>query len=339
MQRRGRVAAPAAPDPARSSGQHPPPEEPEFYTLPESPRASYFAPALQRAPLTHSKSPQLPGPPNPWGVTARRSRGPPLILSKTTKVVQSGAPVPDTLTLVIDFKAASGELRSLPSTVRMVCLANSRKHGGRCVAGFTWGMVPEREWVRPVTSYGCGELNWECLYTDCSDPKPLDIVELALLSSRPVSFHTEDCLVDSNQTWRKIGVAPFPQVAACAEPPDGPLWINAGCTANGINDRIPAEDAAPLRTSLKLIQPDRLTLKATIEGRERRKRMVRGSFLYGAQEYTLSVTDPVIEREFAAYGVGAARQLRRPLLCLSVSELFALRNEHYKLIAAVIEPN
>lgn len=39
----------------------------------------------------------------------------------------------------------------MSSTIRMICLANSRKIGGRCVAGID---VNTGEWVRPVRDNG-----------------------------------------------------------------------------------------------------------------------------------------------------------------------------------------
>jgi hypothetical protein len=140
-------------------------------------------------------------------------------------------------------------------------------------------------------------------------------------------------------TWEKVGAVSFPQIAAHAESPAGPLWANAGSTAGGLNDRIPADRTGGLDSSLKLIRPARLLLSAALDRRDPSHKRVRGSFTHGEHNYILPVTDPVIEKEFAPLRPGATRVARQPLLCLSVSELFARRNEHYKLIAAVIEQN
>ena len=225
------------------------------------------------------------------------------------------------------------------STVTMVCLANSRKHGGRCVAGFTWSDADRGRWIRPVTPYGNGELNWEHFYRQKGEPQPLDVMQIGLDRARPAGFHTEDHLIDVNTTWQKVGVVTFSQIAAYAESSPAPLWVDAGSTSHGLNDRIPADRASELSHSLKLIRVRRLTLSVALEGGQPARKRVRGSLQYGNSYYTLPVTDPVIEKEFAELDAGAIRVVRAPLLCLSVSELFAKRNEHYKLIAAVIEQN
>lgn len=221
----------------------------------------------------------------------------------------------------------------------MVCLANSRKHGGRCVAGLTWSQHDRGRWIRPVTPFGGGELSWEHFYRNEGEPQPLDIVQLAVVNPRPVGFHVEDYVIDTDTTWTQVGVVAFSQLAGYVEPPSGALWVNAGSTAGGMNDRIPTEHTVGLSQSLKLVRPERLTVCATSEGPDKNRRRVRGSFAYGTSKYILPVTDPAIESRFALLPPGTTRTIKNPLLCLSVSELFAKRNEHYKLIAAVIEPN
>ncbi|WP_375233212.1 dual OB domain-containing protein [Pseudomonas syringae] len=39
----------------------------------------------------------------------------------------------------------------MPHTLDMVCLANSWKHGGRCIAGKIYGGDRSGEWIRPVS--------------------------------------------------------------------------------------------------------------------------------------------------------------------------------------------
>ena len=84
---------------------------------------------------------------------------------------------------------------------RIVCLANSRKFGGRCVAGKeinpngTLGV-----WVRPVTNQGNGEVtNWECQYPDGTEPKVLDVLDISATWTRTQRLPAG-----------KLGIGPYP---------------------------------------------------------------------------------------------------------------------------------
>src|SRR5688572_20697011 len=68
-----------------------------------------------------------------------------------------------------------GEL--MGGTKRIVCLANSRKLSGRCVAGIEIVDSQLSGWIRPVSvrqSHEVSEIERE--YRDGSDPQVLDIV-------------------------------------------------------------------------------------------------------------------------------------------------------------------
>lgn len=227
----------------------------------------------------------------------------------------------------------------MSTIARIVCLANSRKLQGRCVAGQIWDGSHFKKWICPVSHYSKGELSAERLYADGQDPRLLDIVELSLDSPRPVGCHVEDHFISSGQSWRKLGDAPFDQIAAGAEKAIGPLWINAGSTSEGTNDSIPEATASKLDSSLKLIRPRRLEMIATSEGAHfgKPRKRVRGHFDFGSYHYVFSVTDTIIEAEFASQSTGYSREIDEPLLCISISEVFDTQKACYKLIAGVIE--
>jgi hypothetical protein len=66
----------------------------------------------------------------------------------------------------------------------IVCLANSRKHGGRCVAGLRANGV----WVRPVSNYQDGTLYNQHYTLDSGAPiAVLDVVRMDVGQSRPVA--------------------------------------------------------------------------------------------------------------------------------------------------------
>jgi hypothetical protein len=226
----------------------------------------------------------------------------------------------------------------MPYTKSIVCLANSKKIGGRCVAGRVWDGQAFGDWVRPVSALEKGELHRERLCSGNHDPQLLEIVDVPLLDHRPVGCQTENHLVDTSRHWTWQGSITSVQVLAAVQRVDGPLWINAGSTQNGENDHIPAGVAAGLPNSLMLIRPPLLRIVLGIEGvgyRPRRK--IRGHFSVGGHNYVLAITDPVVEREFGGQPEGFTRELRNPVLCISISEVFERQNACYKLIAGVIE--
>lgn len=74
---------------------------------------------------------------------------------------------------------------------RIVCLANSRKLSGRCVAGRE--LIGDRPatWIRPVSAREHQEVSeYERQYKDGSDPKLLDVVDIPLLEHRPGDYQT-----------------------------------------------------------------------------------------------------------------------------------------------------
>ena len=94
----------------------------------------------------------------------------------------------------------------MPSTKRLVCLANSRTLHGRCLAGREWSAAGAGRWVRPVSAREGGEVSeYERQYEDGSDPRILDVIDVPLLESRPGGYQTENWLLDPRCYWEKVG--------------------------------------------------------------------------------------------------------------------------------------
>ena len=219
---------------------------------------------------------------------------------------------------------------------RIVCLANSRKLNGRCVAGIEFSGTKAGPWIRPVSDREHGEVSeYERQYQDGSDPRVLDIVDVPLLNSLPKGCQQENWLLDPDEYWVKIGKVPWNDLGRVAEPA-APLWINGHSTYNGLNDKVPLSLADGLGSSLRLIHVDRATLSVFKPGEAfgNPKRRVQGRFRHHGTEYQLWVTDPQYERMFLGKPDGDY-ELGESYLTVSLGEPH--NDACYKLIAAIIE--
>jgi len=224
-------------------------------------------------------------------------------------------------------------------TKTIVCLANSRKLTGRCVAGKEWDGCRPGPWLRPVSGRERGELTAERWYAKSwRDPKLLDLIRVALVGPRPSGCQTENHLVDTGVRWEFLGRVPAQSLLASLDHPKGALWINGESTSGGLNDRVYAPLAERQPNSLVLAQPDRIIIRVNTEAAntDHARRRVRGEFSLSGYDYILSITDPVVEEPILRQADGFSTELQRPILCISLSEKFASQNACYKLIAGVI---
>ena len=220
---------------------------------------------------------------------------------------------------------------------RIVCLANSRKLAGRCIAGREWSEARGAGgWTRPVSAREGREVSeYERQYEDGSDPRVLDVVNIPLLEARPEDWQTENWLLDPEYYWEKAGTYSWFDLSRLVDPV-APLWIDGHSTWNGMNDKIPLELARSLSSSLQLIHVEGLQLEVFSPGEAfgNPKRRVQGRFSHAGTDYALWVTDPGYERRYlakldGAYGIGEC------YLTVSLGEPH--EGACYKLIAAIIE--
>ena len=218
---------------------------------------------------------------------------------------------------------------------RIVCLANSRKLHGRCVAGKELQGENPGRWIRPVNAREYEEVSeYERQYQDGSDPQVLDILRIPLLDPRPKGYQQENWLLDPNNYWVKVGRGEWKLLESLADAL-GPLWINGHSTYNGRNDKIPLSEASALDSSLRLIRVDGLKLCVFKPGEAfgNLKRRVQGRFKYDGTEYRLWVTDPIYEKSYLARSDGQY-EVGESYLTVSLGEPH--NDACYKLIAAVI---
>ncbi len=219
---------------------------------------------------------------------------------------------------------------------QIVCLANSRKLAGRCIAGREWTTESGAgSWIRPVSERDNGEVSeYERQYEDGSDPQVLDIVQIPVLEPRPDDFQTENWLLDDKLYWQRVGRLSQFDLPKLTDP-IGPLWVDGYHTYNGRNDKMTLESAKEENNSLRLIQVSRLTLSVFAPGEAfgNTKRRVQGRFNHAGNRYALWVTDPGYERAYLAK-LNGTYELGECYLTISLGEPY--QGDCYKLIAAII---
>lgn len=218
---------------------------------------------------------------------------------------------------------------------RIICLANSRKYLGRCVAGKEILTKGSGSWIRPVSARLSGEVSEEDRrYEDGSDPRVYDIIDIPLLKARPHLYQSENYLIDADMYWKKTGTISWEDLKDLVDLP-APLWVNGDSSYNGVNDRVAMQVASQLDHSLVFIEPQELTIHVQLEGADfgNPKRKVRADFIHNGEHYRLAVTDPLAERAFFARDNGVY-PLQDAYLCISLGEEY--QGSCYKLVATIL---
>lgn len=225
----------------------------------------------------------------------------------------------------------------MPTVKRIICLANSRKRGGRCVAGKERLNDGQLAWVRPVSGRPDEEVpEQEYRYADGTCPQVLDVIDVPLQGVHPSGFQSENWLLQPGQRWVHVRRAEWRHLARLADDPPG-LWENGSSSSDGLDDRVAVADTAQLHCSLFLLHVDDLALcvsvpKNVFGGLEPR---VQAGFSWRGKDYRLRVTDPAIE----------ATYLLRPDGTYPIGECYATvslgmpyHGFCYKLVAAIMLP-
>ena len=168
----------------------------------------------------------------------------------------------------------------------MICLANSVKLGGRCVAGLRRDGAG---WVRPVSSLPDGTLTSRHYLLDNRKPAGLlDVVRLSLNEPKPEVYQPENWVLEDTP-WRLIGTLSTNQANTilCSALDNGPLLLG------NASDRLSIDQLGdrPVSASLALIEPEDLSWEVTtnIKGH----RQTRALFKFSGNWYCLAVTDPL----------------------------------------------
>ncbi len=218
-------------------------------------------------------------------------------------------------------------------TVEVICLANSWKHGGRCVAGLR---MDGEGWVRPVSSEPEGVLQAQH-YTLAGGGEAalLDVLKMRLVGPQPEPHHPENWLMECGQ-WKRPAWAALDQVQAILQ-----QSLTSGPELLGdCQEKIPyaSLQQRPAAASLALVRPEMLSWQIQ-GGLQTGKRRMRAVFTLAGNTYNLPLTDPVWRKRLSSLPDGCypwEEDVQDVLLTISLSEPFDRDGFCYKLAAAVI---
>lgn len=219
----------------------------------------------------------------------------------------------------------------------IVCLANSRKISGRCVAGKRTG---DNSWFRPISNRAGHEISeLDRRYSDGKTAQLLDVIEIPCIEESPHGHQSENVLIDDRFYWEKKGSASWDDVLELVDQ-DADLWANGFSAYYNRNNRVPDGLIDEDGGSLRLIELDEMVLHAGPKAPDfgDMKPIVRASFNYRGQHYKLDVTDPEYERACLEKGAGEYR-IPSVVACISLSEPHTNQNGEtfaYKLVASII---
>lgn len=214
--------------------------------------------------------------------------------------------------------------------IDLLCLANSRREGGRCIAGID---LKSGKWIRPVKSDGSPFTISEVSYKNDTSPRVLDKIKIRVLRSNVTYYHPEDCIVDQHFRWERIGCCGRKDISRYVD-------VAAPYLFKDNHDRLSARDLEnqPLSKSLMLVRVTSITFRK-MWGQNKSRPQIRALFKHRGSEYNLVVTDDTWEGIFAKrdgpyWDMGDHPFKDTFYLTIGMGEKFG--SYHYKLVVAVI---
>lgn len=214
-----------------------------------------------------------------------------------------------------------------------ICLANSYKRGGRCIAGVEvisvsngrWDPVHNDDgrprWIRPIATTTYGEIpNFIA-----EDIKMLSVVKLSNVIPCPEEAHTENVYYSRIEQINNGASLDASFLCQFIDTKHQSIFHNRGRA-------VPAEMLIGIHYSLMLIHPEKASAYID-ENREKSKNRMKFSY-YGV-EYDFPITDPAFLDEFKRY---PERFAGIPDVYLALSLGLEFEGWHHKLVAGVIIP-
>lgn len=223
----------------------------------------------------------------------------------------------------------------------ILCLANSYKHDGRCIAGKeivlqenTWRV---RDWVRPVSNRGSKEINLQEMTYECSSTvSKMDAMEINFIGSDNHAYQKENEIINHPPKWKKKFSMDAKHLPLFLDNPLS-LWSNGNSSYSGFNDRIATDNLNKKINSLYFIKPESIKIKVSAEGLNfgDNTRKVRAKFKYNNIDYWLTVTDPELKHEYLMKNNGEYDAPDIRYITISLGELH--NGFSYKLVAGAFK--
>ena len=255
--------------------------------------------------------------------------------------------------------------------IEMLCLANSRKRGGRCVAGID---LKTGRWIRPVSArhegslsenhylIGYGETEEDSLVPVGYNPQwaaPFDLIRLAVRQPYPLPHHPEDWLLDE----RKFSIPEKRQYWELISRGMKEAYISllkaeveksgTGLILGGQETKIPYAQFShtPAESSLALIKLDSATAVVK-QHPEKPRKQLRLRFSHKGVAYAFPLTDSALDATLETSPIGEypirslGKDPSRLYGVVSLSEPFNKPREErlsskericYKIVATVLE--
>ncbi|KAA6336573.1 hypothetical protein EZS27_015275 [termite gut metagenome] len=213
-----------------------------------------------------------------------------------------------------------------------ICLANSYKYGGRCLAGIEitidnnkYSVVRNEDgtpkWIRPVSASEHKELST----TETQNINILDIIEVEEMGVCPEFAHSENIHYSSIKRSSKITKSTGAIDNLCNEVRSN-IFFNKG-------KAVPTNVFQNGTYSLLLIKPESPAIYCDSNDK------YRGKFTYNNNEYDLPITDPlyidILKYDDSSVPLCGKQETGDLYFTISLGE--ELEGWHYKLIAGIVD--
>lgn len=201
--------------------------------------------------------------------------------------------------------------------MRLLCFANSKKDGGRCLAGLAW---PDLEkWIRPVTGEGAVRTE-QTFILDAGKDREIelfDLIDVPLTSPVPKPYHPEDWGM-SEEPIRFIRKVPQEEVLERLFEISRNQFDLFGFSGDSIDSR---DADRGLEASLTMVAANDVSF-------QKRGYQWRVLFNLGKEDFDLSLTDLQYRKKLQ--GVNSATINGECILICSLGEPFFLSKGQYR---------